>query len=90
MTTFARRNLQATEQSSNLTALDASLRHCARDSARQIRNRFHPCKKETSMKPTQQLHDLGQSLWLDNITRGGPVLQILAEPHSPLLGCLML
>ena len=22
------------------------------------------------MKPTQQLHELGQSLWLDNITRG--------------------
>ncbi len=22
------------------------------------------------MKSTQQLHDLGQSLWLDNITRG--------------------
>ena len=22
------------------------------------------------MKPTKQLHDLGQSLWLDNITRG--------------------
>ena len=22
------------------------------------------------MKPTRQLHDLGQSLWLDNITRG--------------------
>ena len=21
------------------------------------------------MKPTQKLHDLGQSLWLDNITR---------------------
>ena len=21
------------------------------------------------MKPTQQLHDMGQSLWLDNITR---------------------
>jgi transaldolase len=21
------------------------------------------------MKPTQQLHDLGQSVWLDNITR---------------------
>ena len=21
------------------------------------------------MKPTQQLHELGQSLWLDNITR---------------------
>jgi transaldolase len=27
-------------------------------------------KWETTMKPTQQLHDLGQSLWLDNITRG--------------------
>jgi transaldolase len=25
--------------------------------------------KETAMKPTAQLHDLGQSLWLDNITR---------------------
>jgi hypothetical protein len=24
----------------------------------------------TTVKPTQQLHDLGQSLWLDNITRG--------------------
>ena len=23
----------------------------------------------TSMKPTQKLHNLGQSLWLDNITR---------------------
>ena len=23
-----------------------------------------------NIKPTQQLHDLGQSLWLDNITRG--------------------
>ena len=22
-----------------------------------------------TMKPTKQLHDLGQSLWLDNITR---------------------
>lgn len=22
------------------------------------------------MKPTQQLHEAGQSLWLDNITRG--------------------
>jgi len=22
------------------------------------------------MRPTHQLHDLGQSLWLDNITRG--------------------
>src|SRR5665213_2021995 len=27
------------------------------------------CTEEKSMKPTQQLHDLGQSLWLDNITR---------------------
>jgi transaldolase len=25
---------------------------------------------EDAMKPTQKLHDLGQSLWLDNITRG--------------------
>lgn len=25
---------------------------------------------EKTMKPTQQLQDLGQSLWLDNITRG--------------------
>ena len=33
----------------------------ARDAAR--RNR------RTQMKPTQQLHDLGQSLWVDNITR---------------------
>ena len=22
------------------------------------------------MKPTKKLHDLGQSLWLDNVTRG--------------------
>jgi len=27
-------------------------------------------RKTIQMKPTQQLHDLGQSLWLDNITRG--------------------
>jgi len=27
-------------------------------------------RRERDMKPTQQLHDLGQSLWLDNITRG--------------------
>jgi hypothetical protein len=25
--------------------------------------------QEGNMKPTQQLHDLGQSLWLDNVTR---------------------
>ena len=25
---------------------------------------------ETTMKPTEQLHHMGQSLWLDNITRG--------------------
>ena len=29
-----------------------------------------PHEKEKAMKATQQLHDLGQSLWLDNITRG--------------------
>lgn len=27
-------------------------------------------QKEGHMKPTEQLHDIGQSLWLDNITRG--------------------
>src|SRR5216117_3875832 len=26
-------------------------------------------RKRGTMKPTQQLHDLGQSLWLDNISR---------------------
>ena len=26
-------------------------------------------ERRTQMKPTQQLHDLGQSLWVDNITR---------------------
>lgn len=31
------------------------------------------------MKPTQQLHDLGQSLWLDNITRGLLVSGTLAR-----------
>src|SRR5450631_4270073 len=40
------------------------------DAERKRGTDFNPCKKETSMKPTQQLHDLGQSLWLDNITRG--------------------
>src|SRR5437879_6216862 len=29
-----------------------------------------PSRKEITMKSTQRLHDLGQSLWLDNITRG--------------------
>jgi transaldolase len=36
------------------------------------------------MKPTQKLHDLGQSLWLDNITRGllngGKLRQYRDEP----------
>src|SRR5258706_14902412 len=27
-------------------------------------------KQRASMNPPRQLHDLGQSLWLDNITRG--------------------
>src|SRR5579863_5853838 len=44
--------------------------HPKQTTGREIRNGFQSCKKETSMKPTQQLHDLGQSLWLDNITRG--------------------
>jgi transketolase len=29
-----------------------------------------PVIKEKNRKPTQQLHDIGQSLWLDNISRG--------------------
>jgi len=36
------------------------------------------------MKPTQKLHDLGQSLWLDNITRdllnSGKLRQYRDEP----------
>jgi transaldolase len=36
------------------------------------------------MKPTQKLHDLGQSLWLDNITRdvlnNGKLRQYRDEP----------
>ena len=31
-----------------------------------------PCvqrSKTAQMKPTQQLHDFGQSLWLDNVSR---------------------
>ena len=32
------------------------------------------------MKATRKLHDLGQSLWLDNITRG-----LLTKGHSPPL-----
>lgn len=39
--------------------------------------------KPTQMKPTQQLHDLGQSLWLDNITRdllsSGKLASYIAE-----------
>ena len=35
------------------------------------------------MKPTHMLHDLGQSLWLDNITRellsGGTLQRYIAE-----------
>ena len=29
----------------------------------------HPIQRNNTMKPTQKLYDLGQSLWLDNITR---------------------
>jgi len=40
-------------------------------------------RKEAIMKPTQQLHDLGQSLWLDNITRelltGGTLQRYIGE-----------
>ena len=32
------------------------------------RSRFF--EVEMTMKPTEQLHNMGQSLWLDNITRG--------------------
>ena len=40
-------------------------------SARAARRRHGRCDMiGATMKPTQQLHDLGQSLWLDNITRG--------------------
>ena len=28
------------------------------------------CPRIAMMKPTQTLHEMGQSLWLDNITRG--------------------
>jgi transaldolase len=39
------------------------------------------------MKPTQQLHDLGQSLWLDNITRGllrdGTLRRYIGEKWKP-------
>src|ERR1700674_1103017 len=31
---------------------------------------FSILQEGNKVKPTQQLHDLGQSLWLDNITRG--------------------
>jgi hypothetical protein len=31
---------------------------------------FNPARRRQVLKPTQQLHDLGQSLRLDNITRG--------------------
>jgi hypothetical protein len=34
------------------------------------------------MKPTQQLHDLGQSLWLDNITRELPTSGTLRSATS--------
>jgi transaldolase len=37
---------------------------------KRVRDKYHFCKEEKSMKPTQQLHNLGQTLWLDNITRG--------------------
>src|SRR5450759_4440512 len=41
--------------------------------------------KETPMKPTEALHEAGQSLWLDNITRGlldQGTLQTYIEQYS--------
>jgi len=39
------------------------------------------------MKATQQLHDLGQSLWLDNITReildNGTLTRYIGELSAP-------
>jgi transaldolase len=36
------------------------------------------------MRPTQELHDLGESLWLDNITRGHLVNGTLRSAFSKL------
>src|ERR1700692_328819 len=63
------------QESGGRTRKGVSLAHAKTQTSKanvgkKIRNRIHFCKKEKSMKPTQQLHDLGQSLWLDNITRG--------------------
>jgi transaldolase len=41
-----------------------------RTPARNIQNRIGPYRKGKTMKATQKLHEMGQSLWLDNITRG--------------------
>ena len=38
------------------------------------------------MKSTQQLHDLGQSLWLDNITRGVLTRRHIAALHQRAVG----
>ena len=35
----------------------------------QARDRFNSFRRRYEMKATQLLHNLGQSLWLDNITR---------------------
>jgi transaldolase len=59
------------------------MRHFAIVRARKIRSKCQHCKEETNMKTTQQLHDLGQSLWLDNITRelltNGTLRRYIAE-----------
>ena len=62
MMTSARKNLQAIEPIllfGRSNALDAAqfASVCEKDLAKR-----QPCKKETTMKPPQQLHDLGQSL----------------------------
>ena len=43
-------------------------------------------KEVLAMKPTQQLHDLGQSLWLDNITRGDARRRHARGLHRRALG----
>src|SRR4029077_11678976 len=46
--------------------LDDDLQSIARGSTKTV---FPTPYRGTIMKATQKLHDLGQSLWLDNITR---------------------
>jgi hypothetical protein len=54
-TTFAQKNLQATE-------IFLPAHQQTQTPNANAEQDFQSCKKEISMKPTQQLHDLGQSL----------------------------